>query len=262
MDRDGRECFLVLMADQLAPAWLPIYGHPLVQTPHLASLASEGTVFDAAYCPFPLCAPSRASMLTGQYASAVGVYDNAAELPASVPTAVHALRAAGYQTTLVGKMHFVGPDQLHGFEERLTTDIYPADLDWTPDWNRDPGERLPWYHTMESLLTPGVCGVSMQTDYDREVSTRRASFSISPATGTTGPSCSSSHSPTHTTRGRFLSATGRATDGGTSSCQPFRGCPSSAPTPTAAGCGRCAGSMTPSFLQSRSEPLGTAITRR
>ena len=170
MDRDGRECFLVLMADQLAPAWLPIYGHPLVQTPHLASLASEATVFDAAYCPFPLCAPSRASMLTGQYASAVGVYDNAAELPASVPTAVHALRAAGYQTTLVGKMHFVGPDQLHGFEERLTTDIYPADLDWTPDWNRDPGERLPWYHTMESLLTPGVCGVSMQTDYDREVS--------------------------------------------------------------------------------------------
>ena len=41
------------------------------------------------------------------------------------------LAAAGYRTILAGKMHFVGPDQLHGFEERLTTDIYPADFGWT-----------------------------------------------------------------------------------------------------------------------------------
>ena len=52
-------------------------------------------------------------------------------------------------------MHFVGPDQLHGYEQRLTTDVYPADLDWTPDW-RAPlaGERRPWYHSMESVLDP------------------------------------------------------------------------------------------------------------
>jgi choline-sulfatase len=42
----------------------------------------------------------------------------------------------GYRTALAGKMHFVGPDQLHGFEERLTTDIYPADFGWTPDWEQ------------------------------------------------------------------------------------------------------------------------------
>ena len=52
-------------------------------------------------------------------------------------------------------MHFVGPDQLHGFEERLTTDVYPADLDWTPDWRVPLTERLPWYHTMESVLRAG-----------------------------------------------------------------------------------------------------------
>ncbi|HWD73779.1 MAG TPA: sulfatase-like hydrolase/transferase, partial [Solirubrobacteraceae bacterium] len=71
--------FLVLMADQLAASWLPMYGHPLVQTPALSQLAADGTVFESAYTPFPLCAPARASMLTGRFASSVGVYDNAAE---------------------------------------------------------------------------------------------------------------------------------------------------------------------------------------
>ena len=169
MAAEKRPCFLVLMADQLAASWLPIYGHPVVQAPHLSELARGATVFDSAYTPFPLCAPARAAMLTGRYASEVGVYDNAAELRAGAPTVAHALRAAGYHTAVAGKMHFVGPDQLHGFEERLTTDIYPADVDWTPDWSRSLDEALPWYHTMESVLTPGICDASMQTDYDEEV---------------------------------------------------------------------------------------------
>ncbi len=170
MARAMSPCFLVLMADQLAASWLPMYGHPLVQTPHLSQLTDGATVFDSAYTAYPLCAPSRAAMLSGRYASAVEVYDNAAELRAGVPTAVHALRAAGYHTAVAGKMHFVGPDQLHGFEERLTTDIYPADVDWTPDWTRPLDQPLPWYHTMESVLAPGICAASMQTDYDQEVS--------------------------------------------------------------------------------------------
>ena len=71
----------------------------------------------------------RASFMTGQLVSKIGAYDNAAEFPASIPTFAHYLRMMGYRTCLSGKMHFVGPDQLHGFEERLTTDVYPADLD-------------------------------------------------------------------------------------------------------------------------------------
>jgi choline-sulfatase len=125
--------------------------------------------FDAAYCASPLCAPSRAAMLTGRRSSDIGVFDNAAELPASIPTLAHHLRAAGYRTCLSGKMHFVGPDQLHGFERRLTTDVYPAGLDWTPDWTRPLADLLPWYHTMESVLTPARTVASMQTDYDDEV---------------------------------------------------------------------------------------------
>jgi choline-sulfatase len=163
------DSFLVLMADQLAADWLPSYGHSVVNAPHLSALAEAGTVFESAYTAFPLCAPARAAMLTGRYASRVGVYDNAAEFRAGAPTVVHALRAAGYHTAVSGKMHFVGPDQLHGFEERLTTDIYPADVDWTPDWTRPLSDPLPWYHTMESVLAPGICAAAMQTDYDEEV---------------------------------------------------------------------------------------------
>ena len=155
------------MADQLAACWLPA-----ASAPALHGLARSGVVFESAYCPSPLCAPSRAALLTGRLPSQTGVYDNAAELRASEPTFVHALRAAGYDTCLSGKMHFVGPDQLHGFEERLTTDVYPADLDWTPDWRLPLTERLPWYHTMESVLTPGECAASMQMDYDEEVAHR------------------------------------------------------------------------------------------
>src|SRR5215208_2532659 len=171
MDARRRNVLLV-MADQLAAGWLPACGHAPVKAPTLTALAECATVFDSAYCPSPLCAPSRAGLLSARRPSRSGVFDNAAEMPASLPTVTHQLRAHGYYTGLVGKMHFVGPDQLHGFEERLTPDIYPGDLDWTPDWRLPTGEQLPWYHTMESILHPGVSVASMQQDYDDEVSFR------------------------------------------------------------------------------------------
>ena len=160
---------VLVMADQLAAGFLPAYGHPVVQAPHLTALAAEGTVFEQAYCASPLCAPSRSAMLAGRRASQIGVYDNAAELPAATPTIAHQLRAHGYHTVLAGKMHFVGPDQLHGFEERLTTDVYPAGFDWTPDWRLPADVRLPWYHNMTGILDSGVREAAMQTAYDDEV---------------------------------------------------------------------------------------------
>ena len=75
---------------------------------------------------------------------------------------------AGYQTVLSGKMHFCGADQLHGFEERLTTDIYPADFGWTPDWTRFE-QRPSWYHTMDSVTQAGPCARTNQIDFDDDV---------------------------------------------------------------------------------------------
>ncbi|MBS0394094.1 MAG: choline-sulfatase, partial [Proteobacteria bacterium] len=163
-----RPNILVLMADQLTAGALPAYGNRVARTPHIDGLAEAGVVFESFYCNSPLCAPSRFSFMAGQLPSAIGAYDNAAEFPAEVPTFAHYLRHAGYQTSLSGKMHFCGPDQLHGFEERLTTDIYPADFGWTPDWTRFE-ERPGWYHTMDSVTQAGPCTRTNQIDFDDEV---------------------------------------------------------------------------------------------
>lgn len=162
---------LLVMADQLAAPVLPAYRHRVVKTPHLDALAARGVVFDSAYCNFPICAPSRASMLTGRLPHAIDAWDNAAELPASVPTLAHYLRHEGYRTILCGKMHFVGPDQLHGYEERLTTDIYPSDFAWTPDYLKGPAYR-PTGLSMRPVLEAGHCVRSLQIDYDDEVEHR------------------------------------------------------------------------------------------
>ncbi len=160
---------LFIMADQLAAQFLPAYGHKLVKTPNLDRLAKSGVVFENAYSSSPLCAPARATIMNGLLPSRTGVYDNAAEFPSAIPTWAHYLRMQGYKTCLSGKMHFVGPDQLHGLEERLTTDIYPADFGWTPDW-RLKQERIDWwYHNMTSVLQPGIAEITNQLEFDDEV---------------------------------------------------------------------------------------------
>jgi len=122
---------LLLMGDQHPVFMTGCYGHPLVKTPAIDGIARRGVVFDAAYCPSPLCAPSRAAMMTGRHVHKIEVWDNASPLRSDWPTFAHSFWAAGYRTILCGKMHFVGPDQLHGFEERWTQDIYPSTFDWT-----------------------------------------------------------------------------------------------------------------------------------
>jgi choline-sulfatase len=160
---------LFIIADQLAAQFLGAYGHKVTKTPNLDRLAKSGVVFENAYSSSPLCAPARATIMNGLLPSRTGVYDNAAEFSSSIPTWAHYLRLQGYKTCLSGKMHFVGPDQLHGLEERLTTDIYPADFGWTPDW-RLKQERIDWwYHNMTSVLQPGIAEITNQLEYDDEV---------------------------------------------------------------------------------------------
>ena len=163
-----RPNILLVMLDQLAPQSLPDYGHKLVKTPHISRLADTGVVFDNFYCNSPLCGPSRFSFMSGQRNSRIGAYDNSSEFPASVPTFAHYLRLAGYRTCLAGKMHFVGPDQLHGFENRVTTDIYPGDFGWTPTWE-EPDRIHWWFHNMLSVTEAGPYDRTLEIDYDEEV---------------------------------------------------------------------------------------------
>jgi choline-sulfatase len=160
---------LIIMVDQLNGTFFPDGPADFLHAPHLKALAARSARFANNYTSSPLCAPARASFMAGQLPSRTRVYDNAAEYVSSIPTYAHHLRRAGYYTALSGKMHFVGPDQLHGFEERLTTDIYPADFGWTPDY-RKPGERIDWwYHNMGSVTGAGVAEITNQMEYDDEV---------------------------------------------------------------------------------------------
>lgn len=164
-----RPNILILMVDQLNGTLFPDGPADWLHAPNLKELAARSTRFANAYTGSPLCAPGRASFMSGQLPRRTRVYDNAAEFASDVPTYAHHLRRAGYRAVLSGKMHFVGPDQLHGFEERLTTDIYPADFGWTPDY-RKPGERIDWwYHNLGSVTGAGVAEITNQLEYDDEV---------------------------------------------------------------------------------------------
>ncbi|MEO9339899.1 choline-sulfatase [Mesorhizobium sp. SB112] len=164
-----RPNILIIMVDQLNGTFFPDGPADFLHAPHLKALAKRSARFANNYTASPLCAPGRAAFMSGQLPSRTGVYDNAAEFASSIPTFAHHLRSAGYLTVLSGKMHFVGPDQLHGYEERLTTDIYPADFGWTPDY-RKPGERIDWwYHNLGSVSGAGVAEITNQMEYDDEV---------------------------------------------------------------------------------------------
>lgn len=166
---------LFIMADQLTAPLLKSYNpDSQIKTPHLDALAAKSVQFDSAYCPSPLCAPSRMSLITGQLPTKIASWDNAAPLSPEVPTFAHYLRAAGYHTVLAGKMHFIG-EQLHGYETRLTSDIYPGDFGWVVDWDH-PDTRLEWYHNASSILQAGTCIRSNQLDYDEEVMYRSTQF--------------------------------------------------------------------------------------
>ncbi|KAF5012729.1 hypothetical protein FDECE_1222 [Fusarium decemcellulare] len=166
---------LYIMADQLAAPQLKMYNpDSQIKTPNLNALAAKSVQFDSAYCPSPLCAPSRMSMISGLLPMRIGAYDNASQITSDTPTYAHYLRAQGYHTALAGKMHFVG-DQLHGYEIRLTSDIYPADFGWAVNWD-EPDKRLEWYHNSSSILQAGSCVRSNQLDYDEEVMYKSTQF--------------------------------------------------------------------------------------
>ena len=113
---------LYIHSDQHSAGVLGCYGDPVIETPNLDGLAAEGVVFENAYCPSPLCVPSRMSTLTGRYPCENAVWTNDDILCSGTPTLAHAMGAAGYHPILIGRMHAMGPDQLHGYAERLVGD--------------------------------------------------------------------------------------------------------------------------------------------
>lgn len=113
---------VLIMSDQHSRHVLGCYGNEIIDTPNLDKLAARGVTFNNAYCPYPICVPSRMGFMTGKIPSNIRVYDNHCALASLQPTYAHALKRHGYDTYLCGRMHFIGPDQHHGFQERIFPD--------------------------------------------------------------------------------------------------------------------------------------------
>lgn len=96
---------MLLMADQLRWDAVGAYGNPLIQTPNLDRLAREGVRCERAYATNPFCMPARASVVTGRWPHAHGVWDNRVNLPTDTPTLATIMAAHGYRTGIVGKGH-------------------------------------------------------------------------------------------------------------------------------------------------------------
>lgn len=118
-----RPSVLLIMADQHQASALGSAGHAVVKTPNLDALSDSGIRFTNAYCNNPLCVPSRSILLTGKHSRSLGIYDNKHILEPNSPTLPRILGRAGYQTCLIGKMHFNG-EQFQGFQQRPYGDMF------------------------------------------------------------------------------------------------------------------------------------------
>lgn len=116
------------MSDQHQRLASGCYGHDTVKTPNLDALARRAVRFTSAYCPSPVCVPSRGSLITGQYAHRHGAKILQDALPAGIPTIAHYFRERGYATGAIGKMHFVDESRKHGFDHRLNEASHRATL--------------------------------------------------------------------------------------------------------------------------------------
>jgi len=118
-------------------------GDKVVQTPNLDRLASEGVTFTNAYCNSPLCSPSRQSFMAGLYCHHIDMWNNTAAMPEDTVTWAHMLSLAGYETSLVGKMHFNGYQKMYGFDRRPVlegnqngNDFYSWGYRTSHDWRK------------------------------------------------------------------------------------------------------------------------------
>ena len=97
--------FILFITDQQRADFLGCYGHPVLRTPHIDSIAVKGTMFARFYVASPVCMPNRASLMTGRMPSVHGVRSNGIPLSMNAVTFVDLLRDAGYHTALIGKSH-------------------------------------------------------------------------------------------------------------------------------------------------------------
>jgi arylsulfatase A-like enzyme len=159
----ARPNFLFIITDQQKAAHLGCYGHKIVRTPHIDSIAAKGWCADRLFVATPICMPNRSSIMTGRMPSVHGVRHNGLPLSLDAVTFVDLLSDAGYRTALIGKSHlqnFTGrpsmiekprhagapPRPPHDDAWRDGHDRAAYEQEWPPRWADPEFEmRLPFY---------------------------------------------------------------------------------------------------------------------
>ena len=161
---------LIFISDQHSPG-ISEFDGGIARTPNLNDIAKDGTVFDSAYTPCPLCVPARMAFMSGRLPSKTGILNNYSILPDTIPTIAHAFAAAGYETVLIGRMHFVGENQSHGFQHRLVGDI--TSPEWKPTKALNEKTRGPFMKCFDETGCTNVIGggLSPVQEYDEAVIT-------------------------------------------------------------------------------------------
>src|SRR5688500_3760553 len=141
---------LLVMADQLRWDAIGAQGNPHVHTPHLDRIAREGARFERCYTSSPICMPARASVLTGRWPHAHGLWDNGVRFPAQTTTLATVLAQHGYRTGIAGKGHLDVhrlPDSHDSFEGWDTPEAIAA--------GGKDGWHGPYYGFEDARLTCG-----------------------------------------------------------------------------------------------------------
>jgi arylsulfatase A-like enzyme len=158
-----RPNFLLIMTDQQRADHLGCYGHRILRTPHIDTLAARGVAFDRFHVASPICMPNRATLMTGRMPSVHGVRHNGIPLSLGATTFAELMRVAGWRTAMVGKSHLqnmidkppVVPDGRDPALQRPPAALDEAgvpppgryDQEFGVRWRRDPGRTvdLPYY---------------------------------------------------------------------------------------------------------------------
>jgi len=159
---------LIYFSDQHSPQVAGYMGDPFVCTPNLDRIAARGMSFDNAYTACPLCVPARAAFMTGRIPSKLNVFNNNSDFKSSDLSFAHMLALNGYETNLIGRMHFIGLDHYHGFTRRLGTDLTSSYWGTPTDKRADAGEFGRSFYQKFCLEVIGA-GDSPVLEYDRSI---------------------------------------------------------------------------------------------
>lgn len=165
----------MICSDQHNPLITGCYGDEIIDTPNMDRLSLEGVTFESAYCNCPICVPSRLSFLTGLQPYEIECLGNDSVLDSIVPTYAHMASIAGYHTVLSGRMHFKGPDQRHGFVERLVGDHAAYEF-WAGGTYLEPLNSDLGNMSKPAPLTQVGAGNTSYLDYDLEVTRATCSW--------------------------------------------------------------------------------------